>query len=139
MPLVRGGADVIEVPLSDAHERARKIDPRYARGPLIPVAGAKQQPEAEMIQALLLDAGVPSLVRRSAGFDVPDYLAAGPRDILVPESGVEVARDMLLQSGLGSVMTSSTRPDPRQVALVVGGIFGAGGFVALVVFLVSHL
>ena len=31
----------------------------------------------------------PSLMRRSGGFDVPDFLAAGPRDILVPASGAE--------------------------------------------------
>ena len=49
---------------------------------------------------LLLEEGVPSTLRRSAGFDVPDMLAAGPRDVLVPESGVEVARQVLLQSEL---------------------------------------
>ena len=129
----------MELPLSEAHERARKIDPRYARGSLVPVASARQQPEAELIQGLLLEAGVPSLVRRSAGFDVPDFLAAGPRDILVPESGVEAARAMLLQSGLESRMTSPGRPDPRQVALVVGGIFGAGGFIALLIWVISQL
>jgi hypothetical protein len=48
-----------------------------------------------MVQALLLEAGVPSLVRRSGGFDVPDFLAAGPRDVLVPRGGEEAARDVL--------------------------------------------
>ena len=139
MPLVAAGAEPLDEPLSEAHDRARKIDPRYARGRLVPVAGAQQQPEAEMIQGLLLDAGVPSLVRRSAGFDVPDFLAAGPRDILVPESGVEAARSMLLGAGLGSRMSGSGRPDPRQVALVVGGIFGTGGFIVLLVWVISHL
>src|ERR671936_496560 len=76
-----------------------------------PSCGREHPPEAEMIQGLLLDAGVPSLVRRSAGFDVPDFLAAGPRDILVPESGVELARGMLLQSGLEARMTGAGRPD----------------------------
>ena len=47
---------------------------------------------------LLLEEGVPSTLRRSAGFDVPDMLAAGPRDVLVPESGLEAARDVLMQS-----------------------------------------
>jgi len=139
MPLVPGGGEVMELPLSEAHERARKIDPRYARGRLVPVAGAQQQPEAEMIQGLLLDAGVPSLVRRSAGFDVPDFLAAGPRDILVPESGVEAARAMLMDAGLAGRVSGSGRPDPRQVARVVGGIFGTGGFIALLVWVISHL
>ena len=48
---------------------------------------------------LLLDQGVPSTLRRSAGFDVPDFLAAGPRDVLVPESGLEPAREVLLAGG----------------------------------------
>ena len=49
---------------------------------------------------LLLEEGVPSTLRRAAGFDVPDMLAAGPRDVLVPESGLEVAREVLLQSDI---------------------------------------
>ena len=48
------------------------------------VAAARHQAEAEFLQGLLLEEGIPSLVRRSGGFDVPDFLAAGPRDILVP-------------------------------------------------------
>ena len=59
------------------------------------VATAQNQPEAEMVQGLLLEAGVPSLVRRSGGFDVPDFLAAGPRDVLVPRGGEQAARDVL--------------------------------------------
>jgi hypothetical protein len=139
MPLVAAEGGVMEVPLSDAHERARKIDPRYARGRLVPVATAQQQPEAELIQNLLLEAGVPSLVRRGAAFDVPDFLAAGPRDILVPESGVETARAMLLQEGFEARVTSPGRPDPRQVVLVVAGILGAGGLLALIVWLVLQV
>src|SRR3954452_160338 len=138
MPLVTAGGEVIEVPLSEAHERARKIDPRYSRGRLVPVAGARQQPEAEMIQGLLLDGGMPSLVRRSAGFDVPDFLAAGPRDILVPESGVDAARGMLLQSGLESRMSAIGRPDPRQLVLVVGAIFGVVGWLGPAVCIVAQ-
>ena len=73
------------------------IHPPYAEGPLVKVARASNQPEAELLQALLLDAGVPSLARRSGGFDVPDFLAAGPRDLLVPEGGAAVAREVLGQ------------------------------------------
>ena len=64
------------------------------------VVGARNQTEAEFIQSLLLEEGVPSMVRRTRGFDVPDFLAAGPRDVMVPESGVQVAREVLLQSEL---------------------------------------
>ncbi len=75
-------------PAADArHERARKVKPQFAEGKLVRVVGARNQAEAEFIQGLLLEEGVPSLLRRSAGFDVPDFLAAGPRDVLVPQSG----------------------------------------------------
>ena len=76
------------------------IDPEYTRGELVRVAGGRNQPEAELIQGLLLEEGIPSMLRRSAGFDVPDFLAAGPRDVMVPESGAAVAREALRQSEL---------------------------------------
>jgi hypothetical protein len=81
--------------LSDARERARKVLPRYSEGPLVKVGAARNQAEAEMLENLLLEEGIPSLIRRSGGFDVPDFLAAGPRDILVPASGAELAREIL--------------------------------------------
>ena len=84
-----------------ARARARKVHPPYAEGELVRVAAARHQAEAEMIQSLLLDAGVPSLVRRSGGFDVPDFLAAGPRDILVPRGGEATARDVLGRGSAG--------------------------------------
>lgn len=80
---------------SDRHRRARKIKPQYAEGELVRVAHARHQAEAEMIQGLLLEEGIPSMLRRSMGFDVPDFMAAGPRDIMVPRSGAEAARDLL--------------------------------------------
>jgi hypothetical protein len=40
------------------------------------------------------------MLRRTAGFDVPDFLAAGPRDVMVAQSGVATAREVLLQSEL---------------------------------------
>ena len=62
---------------------------------LVKVASAQNQPEAELVQGLLRDAGVPSVVRRSGGADVPDFLAAGARDVLVPVSMADIARDAL--------------------------------------------
>jgi hypothetical protein len=79
----------------ELRQRARKVDPRYSEGPLVKVARARHQAEAEMIENLLLDQGIPALAKRSGGFDVPDFLAAGPRDILVPASGAEAARETL--------------------------------------------
>jgi hypothetical protein len=81
--------------LSEARERARKVLPRYSEGPLVRVGRARHQAEAEMLEGMLLEEGIPSLIRRSGGFDVPDFLASGPRDILVPASGAELAREIL--------------------------------------------
>jgi hypothetical protein len=64
-------------------------------GKLVKVAYAQQQAEAEMIQGLLSEHGIPSMLRRAAGFDVPDFLAAGPREVLVAEEVAERAREVL--------------------------------------------
>jgi hypothetical protein len=82
-------------PKSELTIRARKIRPGYAQGPLVRVAAARHQAEAEMLQGLLLEEGIPSVVKRTGGFDVPDFLAAGPRDILVASSAEEAAREIL--------------------------------------------
>ncbi len=82
-------------PDSELRRRARKVRPSYAQGGPVRVASARHQAEAEMIQGLLLEEGIPSLARRSGGFDVPDFLASGPRDILVPAAAVEDARALL--------------------------------------------
>ena len=102
VPLVRAdGGDAAPPPEAiERHERARKIKPQLAEGPLVRVAGARNQAEGEFIQGLLLEEGVPSMLRRSAGFDVPDFLAAGPRDVMVPQSGLPAAREILLQAEL---------------------------------------
>ena len=100
MPLVHAGRTGVDEPVTPAHERARKIKPQYSEGDLVRVVGARHQAEAELVQGLLLEEGIPSMVRRSAGFDVPDMLAAGPRDILVPASGATAAREVLLQADL---------------------------------------
>ena len=93
------------------------IDPEYTRGELVRVAGGRNQAEAELIQNLLLEEGIPSIVRRTAGFDVPDYLAGGPRDVLVAESAVQAARQMLLEADLAP--QEPTGGDERSLAITV--------------------
>jgi hypothetical protein len=121
MPLVIEGE---VLPESEARERARKIKPEFARGELVRVAGGRHQAEAELIQNLLLEEGVPSMLRRSAGFDVPDFLAAGPRDVLVPESGAQAARDMLLAADM--LPSASVEPMAQPNALKLLVVFVAG-------------
>ena len=72
-----------------------RVRPEYAKGQLTKVGWARNQAEADLMEGLLLDQGIPALVRRSGGFDVPDFLAAGPRDILVPATGAALARELL--------------------------------------------
>ncbi len=62
---------------------------------LVKVAYANDEPEAALVQGLLQNAGVGSVIRRAPGFDVPDFIAAGPRDVLVAAADVPVARDVL--------------------------------------------
>jgi hypothetical protein len=67
---------------------------------------------------------VPSILRRTAGFDVPDFLAAGPRDVLVPEAGAEAARELLHDARLGPPpAVAAVRPNPIKlvVAIALGG------------------
>jgi hypothetical protein len=107
MPLVYAGRGEQE-PITDAHERARKIKPQFTQGELVRVAGGRNQAEAELIQGMLLEEGIPSILRRTRGFDVPDFLAAGPRDVMVPAAAYEPARSMLLDA---EMVSNGARPD----------------------------
>jgi hypothetical protein len=113
LPLVLEGEELGEV--SERHERARKIKPQLAEGEPVKVAWARNQTEGEFIQGLLLEEGVPSMLRRSAGFDVPDFLAAGPRDVLVPRSGEVTAREVLLQAEIIAPQRPAGAVTPRSV------------------------
>jgi Putative prokaryotic signal transducing protein len=125
MPLVQPGREPLDEPLSEAHGRARKIEPRYTEGRLVRVAGGRNQAEAELIQGLLLEEGIPSMLRRTAGFDVPDFLAAGPRDVLVPEAGSEAARELLHQADLAPAAAGVAGPGLVKLVVVIG-LGGAG-------------
>ena len=136
-PLVH--ADPVAPRDSERRDRARKIRPQYAEGPLVKVVGARNQAEAELLQGMLLEEGVPSLMRRSGGFDVPDFLASGPRDILVPSSGAEAAREILQlpepAEGIGMVPGEGTPAWVKAMAValtvVILAIIAAGVYAAV--------
>jgi hypothetical protein len=126
MPLVyaagEGGAGGSgRQPLGEMWQRARRVKPQYSEGALVRVVGARNLTEADFIQNLLLEEGIPSMQRRARGFDVPDFLAAGPRDILVPASGVPAARDVLLQSEL---LTGQAAWGPTAWRVLAGLLLG---------------
>jgi Putative prokaryotic signal transducing protein len=64
-------------------------------GKLVKVGFARNQAEAEMLQALLLESSIPSILKRSGGFDAPEFLAAGPRDIWVNKEQAYAARRII--------------------------------------------
>jgi Putative prokaryotic signal transducing protein len=65
---------------------------------LVKVAFARNQVEGEMLQGLLSEAGIPSLLKRSFGFDNPDFLAGGPHDVWVYEGAAKRAREVLAET-----------------------------------------
>jgi hypothetical protein len=136
MPLVYPGSFGADDPVTDRQERARKIKPQYAEGQLVRAIGAHNQAEAEFIQGLLLEEGVPSTLRRTRGFDVPDMLAAGPRDVMVPASGYSAACEVLLQAELAGDEQGSAAARPSRV---LAGLLAAVSVVALITWIGTRL
>jgi hypothetical protein len=79
-------------PDSARRRKARKIKPQYAEGALVKIARAQNQIEAEFIEGLLLEEGIPCL---QSGLIAGYAPVVGTRDILVPESGAQAAREAL--------------------------------------------
>ncbi|MDQ3725099.1 MAG: DUF2007 domain-containing protein [Actinomycetota bacterium] len=69
-------------------------------GRLVKVGFGRSQIEAEMLQGLLSGAGIPSVLKRTMGFDTPEFLASGPHDVLVNRGDVERAREVLADTML---------------------------------------
>ncbi len=74
--------------------RRRERPPRPEPVRWTKVAFARHQPEAEMLAGLLAELEIPVLVRRTT-MDVPDMLAGGPRELLVPADRALEARALL--------------------------------------------
>jgi hypothetical protein len=92
MPLVSASASNEEPAVGERRETARKIKPEYAEGKLVKVAHAHDLAQAEFIAGLLLEEGIPSVLRASIAGYTP---MVDPRDIMVPESGAQAAREAL--------------------------------------------
>ncbi|MBA2429308.1 MAG: hypothetical protein H0V55_06240 [Thermoleophilaceae bacterium] len=142
MPLVYARGEGGSEPRDDdrggeARAYARKIRPEFARGDLVRVAGGRNQAEAELIRNLLIEEGVPSMLRRSAGFDVPDFLAAGPRDVMVPLSGAEHARGTLTYTELAEAEPAPARagrgaPSAGHALRLAAAVLAGGALAATV-------
>jgi hypothetical protein len=94
------------------------------------VAVAANQAEAELLQGVLRDAGIPSNWRRTGG-DLPDLLAAGYREIYVPAAAAGEA-----QALLATLETPGSEPEPaatRRIGLERTGLRLIGKATALLV------
>lgn len=69
-------------------------EPEPPRMRWVKVAFARHQPEAEMLAGLLGQLDIPVLMRRTT-IDVPDMMAGGPRELLVPADRELEARALL--------------------------------------------
>lgn len=105
-------------------------------GPLVKVAFARNQAEAEMMQGLLLGEGIPSVLKRSRGFDAPEFLAAGPHDVFVNSDSAKKAREVLAETMVESedeerlelgeqarLRRGGEETSPARLALWVGAAF----------------
>src|SRR5260221_555697 len=99
-------------------ERSRRPSLSSSSGKLIKVAYAQQQAEAEMIQGLLSEYGIPSMLRRAAGFCGPDFLSAGPRGVLFPQEPPAQGPD--------AAESRATERQHRHRLLVVTGALSLG-------------
>jgi hypothetical protein len=79
---------------------------------------------------MLLEEGIPSSERRARGFDVPDFLAGGPREILVPEAAYEAARELLATTGEHAFAPGEA--GERPLRLLLGILIAFAGATALV-------
>lgn len=59
------------------------------------MAFARNQSEAELLQGLLTESGIPSVLKRSRGFDAPEFLSAGPHDVYVNADHAQRAKEVL--------------------------------------------
>jgi hypothetical protein len=135
MPLVVAGGR--EARVTERQERARKIKPQYAQGALVRAVWARNQSEAELIEGMLLEEGIPSVMRRPPGFDVPDFMAAGPRELMVAQSALEAAREVLLENDITprAPLRESTPRATRVLAALLLGV----AVLAVVLFMATHV
>jgi Putative prokaryotic signal transducing protein len=120
---------------------------------LVKVGFARNQAEAEMLQGLLTESHIPSILKRSGGFDAPEFMAAGPRDIWVNKEHATKARRILEETmtegddeaeerseieGEGRLRKTGGEPmTPARLALWLGGAFIAAIIVVWIVYQIS--
>ena len=106
---------------------------------LVKVAYADDEFAAEFFQGLLREADVGSVVRRAPGFDVPEFLAAGPRHVLVAASDVPIAQDVLREFDPGETGPPSRGFRADRRSRVLAGLLIPVALVAFAVCLATDV
>lgn len=97
-----------------------RMRPEYGRGELVAVTTVSNPAEAEMLREMLLEEGIPSMVRLARSFDPRFLPGGGPHEVLVRESGYEAAYQLV----------HGRDPDPRVPA--ARGRMEPGNLLALI-------
>jgi hypothetical protein len=103
-----------------------RVRPEYTHGDLVTVTTVRHAAEGEMLRGMLLEEGIPSMVRPARGSVIPHGLGAGPHELVVPESGYETAYQVVHgELPQPQHPGSRSRPEPGNllaVVLVVAGL-----------------
>jgi hypothetical protein len=112
-----------------------KVRPEYTHGDLMTVTTVRHVAEGEMLRGMLLEEGIPSMVRRA--FGIPQFLGAAPHEVVVPQSAYETAYQ-LVHGELPQPPHpgSRSRPAPGNLLAVV---LIAGGALAFLVWLSGNV
>jgi hypothetical protein len=102
--LAAGDAGLRGAPHGEPDDASPEREASIPAGDLVSVATVAHQAEGDLVQGLLADAGIPSTWRR-VGTHLPDFLAAGHREILVAPAAAARARQAL---------TAAAPPEPSD-------------------------
>src|SRR6185503_18708474 len=72
-----------------------RLKPEYARGDLVAVTTVPNQAEAEMVRDMLLNEGIPAMVRLGRLFDPRNLPAVTAHEVVVRASGYEAAHQLV--------------------------------------------
>ena len=106
-----------------------RVRPEYTHGDLVTVTTVSNVAEGEMLRGMLLEEGIPSMVRPARSSVIPQALGTGPHEVVVPESAYETAYQLVHgELPQPSRPGSRSRPEPGNLFAVVLIVVGLLAF-----------
>jgi hypothetical protein len=106
-----------------------RVRPEYTYGDLVTVTTVPNVAEGEMLRGMLLEEGIPSMVRPARSSAIPQVLGIGPHEVVVPESAYETAYQLVHgEPPQPAHPGSRSRPAPGNLLAVVLIVAGALAF-----------